>query len=349
MTKREPPAIATAPLLFPIPSVVMRTTVLAALVLFVPAAASASEPQNQPAKAPQTAGVERGIDLARHGRCPEALPLLRRAIGRITDKDLERRIGMAGVRCAVAINQQTDVARFLDWMQRDFPHDPEVLYTATHAYSDLSIRASQELMYTAPASPQVHQLNAEALETQGKWDEALAEYRIVLQRDPNLPGIHFRIGRLILSRPKTPTTAEDAQKEFEEELKIDPYNSGAEYVLGELAREADKPAEAVEHFSRAAKLDASFIDAYIGLARSLMATDKYAEAVPALEHAEKLQPADPTPHYFLSVAYRRLGRMEDATREAEAHNKTMEAARQTKQTVGAGIIGPQQEGQQTGP
>jgi predicted Zn-dependent protease len=276
--------------------------------------------------------------------------MLRKAIGAIKDKELERRIGMAGVRCAVSANQQTDIARFLEWMERDFPHDPEVLYTATHAYSDLSIHASQELMFNAPASPQVHELNAEALETQGKWDEALAEYRVVLQRDANLPGIHFRIGRLILSRPKTATTADDARREFEEELKIDPYNSGAEYVLGELARQADQPAEAVEHFRRATNLDAGFMDAWIGLARSLMAEEKYAEAVPPLEHAEKLQPADPTPHYFLSVAYRRLGRIDDATREADAHNKAMDAARQTKQAVGAGIIGSQPaEGQASGP
>ncbi|HZU24973.1 MAG TPA: tetratricopeptide repeat protein [Bryobacteraceae bacterium] len=329
----------------------MRTSAIPAFVIILLiGGAAASEPQKQAPPPAAPAGIDRGIDLARHGRCAEALPVLRKAIGVIKDKERERRVGMAGVRCAVSANQQIDIARFLDWMERDFPHDPEVLYTATHAYSDLSIRASQEVMFTAPASPQVHELNAEALETQGKWDEALSEYRIVLQRDPNLPGIHFRIGRLILSRPKAATTAEDARREFEEELKIDPYNSGAEYVLGELARQADKPAEAVEHFQRAANLDAGFMDAWIGLARSLMAEEKYADAVAPLQHAEKLQPADPAPHYFLSVAYRRLGRVDDATREAEAHSKAMDAARQAKQTVGEGIIGPQPaQGQPSGP
>ncbi len=50
-------------------------------------------------------------------------------------------------------------------------------------------------------SYQAHELNAEALEMRGKWDEAAKEYRAVLQQNPRLPGIHFRLGRLLLSKP----------------------------------------------------------------------------------------------------------------------------------------------------
>lgn len=46
----------------------------------------------------------------------------------------------------------------------------DVLYLAAHAYSDLSMRASQQLLFKAPGWYQVHQLNAESLEVQGKWD-----------------------------------------------------------------------------------------------------------------------------------------------------------------------------------
>ena len=85
---------------------------------------------------------------------------------------------------------------------------------------------------------QVHELNGEALEMQGQWDQALDEYRRVLGMNPNLPGIHYRLGRLLLSKPRSSTTLSEAQHEFEEELKIDPANAGAEYILGELARQA---------------------------------------------------------------------------------------------------------------
>ena len=152
----------------------------------------------------------------------------------------------------------------LQMLNREFPHDPEVLYVTTHAYSDLATRASQELATTAPNSYQAHELDAESLETQGKWDEALVEYRKILEQNPQLPGIHYRIGRIILSQPPTATTADDARKEFEAELQIDPNNAGAEYVLGELSRQAQQWDEAIAHFSKATQLDSGFTEAFLG-------------------------------------------------------------------------------------
>jgi tetratricopeptide (TPR) repeat protein len=166
--------------------------------------------------------------------------------------------------------------------------------------------------------------SAEALETQGRWQEAAAEYRNVLAQNPRLPGIHYRLGQLILSQPKTPTTAEDAHREFEEELKINPSNAGAEYVLGELARQADQWPQAIEHFSRASKLDSGFGDAFIGLGRSLIAGGRAPEAIPPLETAAKLQPDNPVCHYYPAMAYRRTGRKADADREVAVHKQMSE-------------------------
>jgi tetratricopeptide (TPR) repeat protein len=183
--------------------------------------------------------------------------------------------------------------------------------------------------------------SAEALETQGRWQEAAAEYRNVLAQNPRLPGIHYRLGQLILSQPKTPTTAEDAHREFEEELKINPSNAGAEYVLGELARQADQWPQAIEHFSRASKLDSGFGDAFIGLGRSLITGGRAPEAIPPLETAAKLQPDNPVCHYYPAMAYRRTGRKADADREVAVHKQMSEKARQTAQEVQLGVLGPQ--------
>src|SRR5947209_7642355 len=124
--------------------------------------------------------------LAETGHCPEALPQLRKALTSTQDPNLKRRVATAGVRCGMTLNQAADAIYFLEWMKREFPRDPAVLYLASHVYSDLSLRESNELLVTAPGSPEVHQLNAEALETQGKWDDAAKEYRAVLEKDPNI-------------------------------------------------------------------------------------------------------------------------------------------------------------------
>ena len=110
-----------------------------------------------------------------------------------------------------------------------------------------------------------------------------------------LPGIHFRLGRLLLSKPNlTPEAANEAKQQFVEELKIDPRNAGAEYVLGEMARQTQQWPDAVSHFSRAAKLDPQFGEAFLGLGMSLNAEKQYADAVAPLQTAVKLDRRIPT-------------------------------------------------------
>ncbi len=282
---------------------------------------------------------DKAVGLLETGHCAEVLSKTKRVYGATTDTALKRRLGVGAVRCAMTLDQTSTAAEFIEMLNRDFPRDPEILYVTVHTYSDLSLRASQTLLFTHPDAYQIHELNAEALETQGKWDEAAEEYRMVLKQDPGLPGIHYRLGRAILSKPETPTTREEAKKEFLDELKLNPGNAGAEFVLAELARQAENYPEAITRFTRATQLDVTFADAFIGLGRSLLAAEKAAEAVPPLEKAAKLQPDNPTTHFLLANAYRRVGRSADAEREVQAHKATSEKARQTTDDLKKAVSG----------
>jgi tetratricopeptide (TPR) repeat protein len=267
--------------------------------------------------------AEHAATLAESGRCAEALPVLARAAPHITEKELQKRVGLDGVRCATSLQQQEPLQDFLRMLGRQFPHDPEVLYVLTHAYSDLSASAARELATIAPASIPALEMDADANEQQGKWDQAEKDYRKILEQNSRYPGIHFRLARLILSRPNpAPDFAEQAKKELQQELEIDPANAGAEYVLGELARQAQDLPEAVKHFSKATELEPNFADAYLGLGMSLLAQKNYADAVAPLEKAVKLQPGNPAGHYSLATAYARTGRKEDAEREFALQQKT---------------------------
>jgi tetratricopeptide (TPR) repeat protein len=261
-------------------------------------------------------------DLAESGRCNEAFPILKKSLHQVTDKDLKKRVGLDGVRCAMTLNQFDQAQDFLQMLNREFPRDPTVLYVSIHAFSDLATRKSQELAQYAPQSAEAHELNAEAYEMQGKWDNAEKEYRGILQQDPKMAGIHFRLGRLLLSKPNpSPEVADEAKKEFVQELRIDPNNAGAEYVLGELARQGQSYDEAAIHFERATKLDTSFGDAFLGLGESLVSAKKFSEAVTPLQMAVKLEPMNPATHYNLALAYSRTGRREDAEQQFAIHRQ----------------------------
>ena len=315
---------------------------LSFFLVVTPAVGQAAK-KNSPSVA--SGDAERATNLAESGQCADALPLLKRAIRQTTDQKLKKRIALDGLHCAMTHDTPYDSLEFLTVLSREFPHDPDALYAATHAYSDLSLRASQDLARDAPFSFQVHELNAEALELQGKWEEAAAEYRKILDISPTLPGIHARLGRALLSKPQpSPAEVEEAKKNFEEELEIDPRNVVAEYVLGQLAADANDSATAIEHFTRATKLDAGFSEAYLGLGTSLNSVKRFSEAVAALETYEKMEPDSPTGHYQLALAYAGAGRKDDANREAALQRQTAEALEAVKRRAATAMEKQQPSG-----
>jgi tetratricopeptide (TPR) repeat protein len=291
-------------------------TVIACTFLGGLLAASCAAQTAKPAAVDSSAGAKKAVELAKTGHCKEALPLLKKDSTHLPVKDLKREVGFAGVRCAMFADQPDAAVEFLRSLNRDFPGDPDVLYLAVHTYSDLSTRASAQLAATAPTSYQALELNAEALEIQQKWDDAAKVYQQILRQNPNQPGIHYRLGRVLVSEPDFgPEAAEQAKQEFEKELEIDPTNAGAEYVLGELAKQKEQWDEAIQHFSRAARLDASFGDAFVGWGGSLVSVKRFPDAVAPLETAVRLEPGNPAAHYLLAIAYARTGRKDEGDRE----------------------------------
>lgn len=299
---------------------------------------------SQPTKADSSA---KAATLAETGHCAEALPLLKKSIHQATERDIQRRLGLDGLHCAMTHGAPYDSVEFLDILVQKFPHDPEVLYAATHAFSDLSLRTSQDLIQDAPFSYQIHELKAEAFESQGNWQQAAAEYQKILDINPQLPGVHARLGRALLSMPQaSPAVIAEVKKNFEQELEIDPRNASSEYVLGDLAKDDGDLPTAIRHFSRATKLDAGFADAYLGLGTALVSNKQFAEAIPPLETYEQLAPDSPTGHYQLALAYSGTGRKEDANREASLQRQSAQALEQTKRRVSEGMMQQQNDGEQ---
>lgn len=291
--------------------------VLAAAWCAIGAGPAAGQTSQHASATDAATSLHRGLDLASKGRCTEALPILREIQLRLKDKQNVYSAAMATARCAMSLHDTDTTVRALLLLNRDFPREPEVLYLTTHYYSELAGDAAQLLAATSPDSYQAHELDAEAYESQKKWDQAQAEYEGILKKNPNLPGIHYRIARIVLTKSETPAEA-DIQKgkeELEEELRIDPTNASAEFMLGEIARRSEQWDDAIAHFSKATQLDEGFSEAFLALGMSLNAVGKYAGAIPPLQKYEKMLPADPAGHYQLAFAYARTGHKQEADRE----------------------------------
>lgn len=280
----------------------------------------------QAAPDPSTS-AKQGIALAQKGNCKSALPILKRATPRLSDKELKFNVAMLTARCAMSIGQTDTAVEALLVLNREFPHDPEVLYTTTHFYSELASRASQELAKTAPTSIQAQELEAEAFESQNDWDKAIAQYQRILSQDPKARDIHYRVGRVLLS--KSPADAEGAKKEFQEELKLNPNNAPVNFMLGEIARQAGQWEDAIAHFSRASELDQGFAEAYLALGISLNSAGRFPDAVAPLLSYVRMVPEDPAGHYQLATAYARSGHKPEAEREMALQKETAAKAPRT--------------------
>jgi tetratricopeptide (TPR) repeat protein len=290
----------------------------------LPAQQSTPHPSGaKPAPSASTAmTTDKALLLAEQGHCKEALPALRRIVTTPGTLESRRMAGIAGLRCTMSMDSIDATLDFVRLLGRDFSNDPEVLFVLVHTYSDLSGRVAQELAVKAPHSVPAQKLNAEALEMQGKWDEAQTQYEDMLTKNPDEPGIHYLLGRLLLSKPQGDEAAiQKAKGEFEKELQIDPKNSGAEYILGEMAKQGGQCEEAVPYFTRATKLDPTFGDAYMSLGFCLVMLKQWEQAIAPLQMATRLEAGNPSAHYNLALAYSRSGKREEAEKEFAIHRQ----------------------------
>lgn len=264
-----------------------------------------------------TDSVERGIDLASTGHCLEALAILKKAAPEIADKGLRYRAAMASAQCGMSMDEEDTVVRSLVLLNREFPNDPRVLYITTRYYSELANRAARRLEDRKPDSPEAQELVAEAYQARGEYENATAKYRSILEQYPNQPGVHYQLALIMLAKPLGPTSTEEARKELEEELKNNPGSPTAEFMLGDLAWREQKSEEAIEHFSRATKLDVTLAQPYLGLGLALNGAGRFAEAIESLKKYVQLNPGDPAGYYQLAIAYARTGNRQEAERQRE--------------------------------
>ena len=269
---------------------------------------------------------EKAVSLAEQGHCRESISGLKRAMVPTVSAEMRKQAGVLGVRCSLAVDERESADEFIRLLNKQFAKDPDVLFVIVHAYSDLSTRTAQDLGRIAPDSIAAHKLNAEALEMQGKWEPAQLEYEGILQKDPNARGIHFLLGRVLLSRPDAgPNAPERAKQEFLKELGIDPSNADADYILGELALRDENWDEAISRFTQAAKLNPNFAEAQLRLGSCFVAVKKFEEAILPLRTAEQLMPGNPEVHHTLATALARSGHKEEAEKEFAIHRSLTSA------------------------
>jgi len=105
---------------------------------------------------------------------------------------------------------------------------------------------------------------------------------------------------------------DEAAKEFEAELALNPRAAPALYQLAYVRLQQHEPEQAVPLLTKVLEQKPSYADAHYELGKALLEMNDVPAAIQHLELATKMQPAESYGFYQLSIAYRRAGRAADA-------------------------------------
>jgi tetratricopeptide (TPR) repeat protein len=289
------------------------------------------------------------ISLSETGRYQEAVAGLEKGFGTSNDKLTKRMCGLQLERVYSGLQRDAEAVEVALQLNRLYPNDAEVLYHSGRIFGNYAYLSVKRLGEVAPSSVWTHLASAEALESQGSNDIAMQEYRRVLSLDPHHPGIHYRLGRVLLARAQAGASPDDASaalKEFSMELELDPSNASAAYELGEAAHKSGDIVEAERYFRMALKYYPDFEQANLGLASIFMTQGKPEAARALLHKAISEDPENDVAWYRLAQVESTLGnkteqqkasseflRLREKANEIDASRRLYGQTDVTKQTV----------------
>ncbi len=248
------------------------------------------------------------------GLCDTATPELAAQFEKNTDPELRRLAGLGLVQCHLSRNRSEEAFPILVRLKALYPSDADVLYQTARLHLKAWNATIYEMFQKTPASFRVNQLSGEILEIQGKYAEAVIEYRKAIEKNPKALNLHYRLGRALLMESHTRETMAGARKEFEAELALNPNDAVAEYQVAQILLAEQKPAEALAHLERAVKLAPDLPEGLIALGKARLEAKQNNEAIPLFERAVRLLPRSEAARYNLMIAYRNAGRSQDALR-----------------------------------
>lgn len=255
------------------------------------------------------------------GGCDAAEPELERQFQMQTSGEFQRLAGLALSQCHLGRGRYPEAFGVLAQLNKSFPADADVLYQTARFHMKAWNDAVFQMFEKTPASFRVNQLSAEIFEIQGKYSEAIAEYRKSIEKNPKALNLHFRLGRALLMESHSAEALERARHEFEAELQLNPNDAAAEYQVGQVLVAQQQPAAAALRYERAVELSPQFPEALLALGKIRSEQKRYDESIRLLRRAAGLIPTSEAVHYALMIAYRNAGRTAEAMQAKETLEK----------------------------
>jgi tetratricopeptide (TPR) repeat protein len=205
----------------------------------------------------------------------------------------------------------------------------EARYLLARTYQYLSLATLERMLAIDSDFYRVHELLAKTYERREEKDKALAEYRIVEQTHPGLPGIHFAIGHLLWTMEES----DEALTELSEELRLNPAHPEANAELGTILAAQHERDQAISYLQKALQLKPDLVTAREQLGMVRYQKGDYVAAEKELKRV-LLDDPEGSVHFVLGMVYRKMGRTEES-RAALEGSRRIKAERLAENNVAA--------------
>ncbi len=209
-------------------------------------------------------------------------------------------------------------------MQHGGNDQEDDFYHQAHDAEEKSRAAFERVVQIAPESYRSHQIMADALVAERRPDEAIHEYRAVLNLKPDLPGIHEAIGNILVRSEKLA----EALKEFEAELEIQPRSATAHMNAGRVLLLMGDDARAGTMLSSALQLDRPPLETYVLLGQLDLRRNDFRSAISVLKRYTSAIKGNSNAYYLLARAYRGAGDKEQMNSALDSYKKVSQDAKE---------------------
>ena len=197
------------------------------------------------------------------------------------------------------------------------------LYGLVQTYQSKTREAFEHVAHIDPDSYRAHQVLGDSFSASDRFDDAIPEYRKVLERKPDLPGIHGDLCNALSRTGRIP----EAIRECDAEIAASPYSAGAYVQDARLHVLEDDHAQAAALLQKALALDRPPVSAYKLKARIDVAQKQYPAAIDALNRYLAVESKDASAWFLLARAYKAVGNSAKMAQAIETYKKTSEAAK----------------------
>jgi len=146
------------------------------------------------------------------------------------------------------------------------------------------------------------------LDKTGRVDEAIVQYQRTLEIKPNDVDAQNNLGIALLKKGR----ADEAINHFQQILQINPAYAEAQYNLGNAFWDKRMTDEAIAHFRKALEINPGYADALINLGTLLYGQGKLDEAIALFQQALQLRPNYAEAHYNLGLSLLQKGKVDEA-------------------------------------